>query len=164
MRRPLPAILMMLAVSAFADERLAGSWTLDRSRSDDIDKTINETVRKMNVFTRGIARGRLRRTNPAYANVEISFSDADARITAGPARVVLPLTGAPVRWKRGDGETFTVTGKLQSGTYVETFEAKDGRRTNVFSVAADGRLTMSVTVTSPRLPAPLRYKLVYRRS
>jgi hypothetical protein len=74
---------------------------------------------------------------------------------------VLPLSGAPVRWKH-DGETLTVTGKTSGSGYVETFQAADGHRTNTFAPTANG-LTLTVTLTSPRLPKPLRYKLAYRR-
>lgn len=161
-RAALLLLIAMFAASASADDRLAGSWVLDRRRSDSVDQAINDAVRRMNVFTRGVARGRLRRTNPPYANVRIAFYGDNAEITAGPSRLVLPLSGAPVTWKR-DGETLTVTGRMESGSYVETFDAKDGRRTNVFSAGSDGTLTMSVTVTSPRLPKPLTYRLVYRR-
>jgi hypothetical protein len=165
-RAPAIALLMFLTVPcAFANERLAGRWTLDRQRSEDIGKAIEETIRTMNFVTRPVARGRLRKTNPAYTSISLAFTAAQARITAGPgAPIILPASGAPVRWKREDGETFTVSGKLQNGTYVETFEAKDGRRTNAFSPTSDGTLTMHVTVTSPRLPTPLRYKLVYKRT
>jgi hypothetical protein len=116
----------------------------------------------MNVLTRGIARGRLRKTNPPYPTIDISLGNDNVSVLAGPGpRIVMPRSGSTVRWKRADGETFNVTGKLSGDSLVQTFDANDGRRTNVFSVGSDGRLTMSVTVTSPRLPAPLRYKLVY---
>jgi hypothetical protein len=143
---------------------LAGQWTLDSKRSDDVNRAIEATVKKMNFVTRPIARSRLRKTNPAYASIALAFTGDEARITAGSGRaVVLPASGAPVRWKRSDGEVFTVSGKLQNGTYIETFDAKDGRRTNTFSLTPDGALKLQVTVTSPRLPSPLRYTLMYRR-
>ena len=155
--------LMLRGCSTFADESLAGTWTLDRAASDDVNKAIDAVVKKMNAITRPIARGRLRKTNPAYERITLEFSDVSARITAGPGNpVVLPASGAAVRWKRSDGETFTVSGRMGNGAYVETFDARDGRRVNRFS-AAGGKLVMDVTVTSPRLPSALRYRLVYRR-
>ena len=156
--------LMLRGCSTFGEESLAGTWTLDRSASDDVNKAIDGVVRKMNVITRPIARGRLRKTNPAYERITLAFTAESARITAGPGHpVVLPASGAAVRWKRSDGEVFTVSGRLQNGTFVETFDAKDGRRINRFSSGAGAKLLMDVTVTSPRLPTALRYRLVYRR-
>jgi len=38
-------------------------------------------------------------------------------------------------------------------------------RTNTFTVSPDGRtLTLGVAVSSPKLPRPLTYKLVYTRA
>lgn len=119
----------------------------------------------MSFFLRPIARSRLRKTNPGFEKISLVFEGDQARVSAGPgAPVVLPMSGAPIRWKREDGEVFTVRGKLQNGTYTEMFEAPDGTRTNAFSLDSEDRLVLNVTVTSPRLPGPLRYKLVYQRS
>ena len=157
-------VLLWAAQPVAANDRLAGTWNLERSASDDINAAINETVRKMNVLVRSVARNRLRKTNPAYSRITIAFTATDARISAGPGEpVVLPLSGKAIRWKRSDGEVFTVSGSMRGGSFVETFEAKDGRRTNSFSLGGD-RLMLNVSVTSPRLPSPLRYRLVYRRS
>jgi hypothetical protein len=47
---------------------------------------------------------------------------------------------------------------------AQEFKAEDGQRKNEYSVSADGRtLTLEVTVTSPRLAQPVRYRLVYDR-
>jgi hypothetical protein len=157
-------ILFLIATTALAHSPLAGgSFTLDRARSDDVTRAIESVVTKMHVVTRGIARRRLRQTNPPYESISLTFTGDAARITAGPGGpLVLPLSGAPVRWKR-DGETLTVTGVMRGDTYVETLSAPDGRRTNAFTRTSDGGLQLDVTVTSSRLPAPLRYQLVYRK-
>jgi hypothetical protein len=150
-------LLLIAALPVHAD-----SYTLDRARSDDVNQAIEAVVGKMNVLTRGIARRRLRQTNPPYATISLTFTNNAARITAGPGGpLVLPLSGAPVRWKR-DGETLTVTGVKRGDTFVETFTAKDGQRTNAFTRTSGGGLRLDVTVTSSRLPAPLRYRLIYR--
>ena len=154
--------MALLALNAIADDRLKGSWTLDGQRSDDVDKAINDTVRKMNVLARGIARGRLRKTNPAYSTISIAFTNQSALIATGGTTLNLPLSGAPVKWNR-DGENINVSGRKDGSSYVETFDAKDGKRTNLFSVDGDA-MTLSVTVTSPRLKTPLKYRLVYRRA
>lgn len=154
-------LLSLLTLPAGAAEPLSGTFTLDRNRSDDVNAAINSVVKKMNPLTRSVARRRLRNTNPAYPSVAISFTDDHARISAGPSTVTLPLSGRPILWKRA-GEMLTVTGRRDGNRYVETFDAKDGRRTNVFTPTSDG-LVMSVTVTSRRLPQPLQYRLVYIR-
>jgi hypothetical protein len=154
------ALLFVLALPLFAEHPLAGSYTLDRANSDDVNVAIDSAVRKMNVVTRSIARRRLRRTNPPYAHIALAFDADRARVTAGGATLTLPLNGAPVHWHR-DGEALTVTGRMEGPTFVETLTAKDGRRTNTFSRAGD-HLVLRVTVSSPRLPSPLAYTLRYR--
>jgi hypothetical protein len=53
----------------------------------------------------------------------------------------------------------------EGGRLRQSFVAEDGRRDNHFTVSEDGRrLTLEVTVTSPRLSAPLRYRLNYVRT
>src|SRR5688572_19968000 len=121
------ALLLLLSLPAQASPALQGSYTLDRNRSDSIDKAIEKTIAKMSFVLRPIARSRLRKTNPGFETITLGFDGDQARISAGPgAPVVLPMSGAPIRWKRDDGEVFTVRGKLQNGIYTETFEAPDG--------------------------------------
>lgn len=158
MLRRIALLTLLVTVPLFAD--LAGSYTLDRGRSDDVNAAINAVVKKMNALTRGIARRRLRATNPAYEHITLAFTSDAARVTAGGATVTLPASGAPVKWNR-NGETLTVTGHRNGNTFVETFVAKDGRRTNTFTATSDG-LVLQVNVTSPRLPSPLTYRLVYK--
>jgi hypothetical protein len=76
--------------------------------------------------------------------------------------IVLPASGVPIKWTREDGEKFDVSGILEHGTLVQTYRADDGQRVNRWSVAGS-RMILDVTVTSPRLENPLRYKLVYKR-
>jgi hypothetical protein len=154
-------VIWLLAVPA-AGAGIEGGYVLDRGRSDDVKGAIERVVKGMNPVTRSIARRRLARTNPAYERVSIRFEGNSARVSAGPSTLTLPLSGEPVRWNR-DGEVIRVSGRRDAAGYVETFDARDGRRVNRFTPAGEG-LLLTVTVTSPRLPRPLEYRLHYRRS
>jgi hypothetical protein len=105
-------------------------------------------------------------TAAPLAGTTIAFrcSSCTLMLLAGKA-IVVPASGAAVKWTREDGETFDVSGKVAGSTLTQTFVAEDGKRVNVYTLSPDGKtLTMNVTVTSPRLPKPLNYKLVYRRA
>lgn len=145
---------------------LDGTYTLNRAASDDVNRAIEAAVSRMNFVTRPIARGRLRRTNQPYQRVVISHTNNQVSIvtdTRAPIRT--PANGTPVKWRREDGEMFDVSTEWENGRLEQTFSAEDGRRVNVYSLSADGRtLTMEVTVTSPRLAQPLRYKMVFNRA
>jgi hypothetical protein len=159
-------LLLTLVVSvAFADEPLAGHYRLDAKASDNVGAAIESQTASMNFITRPIARGRLKKTNPAYDSIVIAFPAPNTSITLDQRKpIVFPSNGTAVKWTREDGEKFDVSGKEANGALTQVFVAEDGRRTNVYTLSPDGRtMTLNVTVESPRLPKPVRYKLVYHR-
>jgi hypothetical protein len=162
------AILALVAVPAHAAAQSAaftGTFVLAPEASDNIDKAIERSVEKMNFIKRPIARGRLKKTNPAYNTVSIAHTASEMRIaTDTDAPIVTPSDGTTVQWKRDDGEVFGVSTEWHSGKLEQTFKAGDGQRVNVYSLSEDGdTLTLDVTVSSPQLPQPVVYRLVYRR-
>jgi hypothetical protein len=174
---PLLAVMAGLvpaALTAQASSTLRGTWTINQQQSDDINAKINTAVSRMNVVVRQIARPRLRSTNTAYPRLVLTHDQATVRVDmSGRPSVSSPANGTPVLWQRETGAACTqvkgdcvrVTHEWNSGNLSQTFQAEDGRRVNVFSVSPDGNtLTMNVTITSPRLPQPLTYKLVYNRA
>lgn len=147
-------------------QRLGGTYTVNAAASDDVNKAIEAAVEGMGFFTRGPARRRLRQTNlPPYQRIVISYTREEVSITTdrrSPIRT--PAKGAPVDWTREDGEKFKVSTAWEGGKLKQTFEGKQGQRVNLYSIADDDKtLTMQVTVTSPRLPRALTYKVVYNR-
>jgi len=170
------ALFAVLAVGAQAQQssQIRGTWTLNRSQSDDINAKINTSVARMNVVVRQIARPRLRNTNVAYPQLVIGYDQQNVRVDMqGRPSVSSPANGQPVLWQRETGRTcpqvkgdcVRVTTEWENGRLEQTFAAEDGQRVNIFSVSPDGNtLTMNVTVTSPRLPTPLTYRLVYNRA
>jgi hypothetical protein len=162
------------AVSAQQASQLRGTWTLNREQSDDINAKINTAVARMNVVVRQIARPRLRSTNTAYPRLVIVHDATNIRVDMqGRPSVSSPANGQPVLWHRetgrpgapGRGDCVAVTSQWSNGALTHTFRAEDGQRVNVYTVSADGNtMTMNVTITSPRLPNPLTYKLVYDRA
>lgn len=152
--------------AAQANDALKGTFTLNRQASDDVNAAINQAVQRMNFVTRPVARGRLRNTNQPYQRIVIDWSGGNVSVTTDArAPIVSPAAGTAVAWRREDGEQFQLTQRWEGGKLHQRFSADDGSRENVFSVSPDGQtMTMEVTVTSPRLPQPLRYKLVYTRA
>ncbi|MFL5383279.1 MAG: hypothetical protein ACJ8GN_12230 [Longimicrobiaceae bacterium] len=176
-RVPLLTIVALLALASargLAQEgpRFNGAWTLDPERSDDIDAKINASIAGMNVLVRQVARPRLRSANVAYPRLIFSFDENVSVVMPGYPSVSSPANGQPVFWHRRTGRPCTemrrscvvVTTTWEDRALVQTFRSEDGQRQNVFTVSPDGTtLTMVATMTSPRLPAPLVYRLVYTR-
>ena len=166
------ALFTALPQAATAQQQVRGTWTLNRQQSDDINAKINTAVARMNVVVRQIARPRLRSTNTAYPQLVISTDAQAFRVDMqGRPSVSSPSNGSPVLWHRETGRTcpavrgdcVRVTTVWDNGRLTQTFAAEDGQRVNVYTI--DGNtLTMNVTITSPRLPNPLTYRLVYNRA
>ncbi|HEU0300926.1 MAG TPA: hypothetical protein VFR37_15800 [Longimicrobium sp.] len=181
MRRQRIALLLALALFALVPvaaraqvSQLRGTWTLNRSASDDLNAKINTAVAPLNVVVRQIARPRLRSTNTAYPQLVISQDGGNLRVDMqGRPSVTTPVGGSPVLWHRERGGTcpqmrgdcLQVTAVWRDGGLHQTFRAEDGQRVNVYTLSDNGNtMTMSVTVTSPRLPQPFTYRLVYTRA
>lgn len=160
------ALALAAALPASAQQAsLKGTWRYDASASDNVAQAINTAVQRMNFVTRPIARGRLTRTNQPYQRVTVDFTSSQVTVTTdGRDPIVSPANGTPIKWTREDKEVLDVSTEWENGVLEQTFKAEDGQRVNRYSVGADGKMTMEVTITSPRLPRPLVYKLVYNRA
>ncbi len=159
-------VALAAALPASAQQAsLKGTWRYDAQASDNVATAINTAVQRMNFVTRPIARGRLTRTNQPYQRVTVDFTSSQVTVTTDTrAAIVSPSNGTPIKWTREDKEVLDVSTEWENGVLEQTFKAEDGQRVNRLSVGADGRMTMEVTITSPRLPRPLVYKLIYNRA
>jgi hypothetical protein len=152
-------------LAAAQKSSLDGTYVLDQTESDNMNEIIEDAVGKLNVVTRGIARERLKKLNPAYRHIAISSSPKEISVTLGnepPLRT--PANGAPVAWVGPDGGKVNASMQVVGGRLAQTFTSADGRRVNNCTLGPDGRtLTIHVTETSPQLSQPITYKQVYRR-
>lgn len=165
------ALALLAAVLAPAAARaqessMRGTWTYQAQGSDNVAAAINTAVARMNFVTRPIARGRLTRTNQPYRRIVIGYTPQQVTMTFDQrAAIVTPANGTPIKWRREDGEMLDVSTEWENGVLEQTFKADDGQRVNRYTLSDDGHtLTMHVTITSPRLPRPLTYKLLFARA
>jgi hypothetical protein len=152
-------------LAATQESGLDGTYVLDETDSDNINEAIETAVEKLDFVRRDIARGRLKKLNPAYHQVAITSSANEISVTVDnqpPLRT--PAKGAPVAWVGPDGAKVNASMQLTGRLLAQTFTSADGRRVNDYTLSPDGRtLTMQVTETSPRLSQTITYKQVYRR-
>jgi hypothetical protein len=161
-------VLMCLLVPAGSAAQvvpLQGTFELVPEESDDVETAIRGVATRINFALRGIARSRLRRTNPLHHTISIAHTTSEVTIIMDDrAPVTSPASGSPITWRREDGEVFDLSTRWDHDRLRQTFVAEDGARENVFWLGPDGTtLYMEVTVRSPRLPEPLSYRLAYRR-
>ena len=144
---------------------LNGTYTLDEADSDSISAVIEGAVGKLNFLKRPIARGMLKKINPAYRQVTIAASSNELSVAVDNQPALrTPANGTSVVWVGPDGGKVNVSMQLAGGHLEQIFKSADGRRVNDYTLSPDGRmLIMQVTETSPRLSQPISYKQVYRR-
>ncbi len=146
---------------------MTGTFAYNASASDNVNTAIAQAVRRVNPVLRSFATRRLRSTNEPYRTIAIAQSGGQISITTdGGSTTQTPASGTPVAWRRpGDGDRLQVSTAWSGATLRQTFQAEDGTRVNAFTLSPDGRtLTMNASVSSPRLPGGLTYRLVYTKS
>lgn len=160
--------LLGVVVSAWAGGEPSGQWVLAESPEavqTRIDAAVDEAASAFGLF-RGIARGRIARGATwctAYA-----FGHEPAAIgwqCDDKPRFELPREdlGRPFVRDYGTGPIET-TVTWSPDAVTARFGGAEGGRSQVFRFAPDGTLTLDVAIESPRLPAPIRWTIAYRRA
>jgi len=159
------ALTVTSAVAQAQRPELQGVYDLDAGASDDVEAIVTRGTEQMNFAIRGLARRLIAKANPRYEQIAISQDGVTARVQLDArAPILAPLNGDSVRWVREDGGTDTVACRWSYPSLELIFKADDGGRTHEYSLEPDGRtLKLYVELTSPRLPGPIDYTLVYRR-
>ncbi len=150
-------------------QRFAGTYRYAGGEAEirDLDRAIDEVVKEMNFFIRGIARRRLRAPNLPSSEVGVFVEQGQIRITRpGRPEVSAPADGKTIDWRHpDDGDVFRVShGIDKNGALYQRFEDERSRSLNTFTLSSDGkRLTIETVINAKRLPAPLRFKTTYQR-
>ena len=117
----------------------------------------------MSFLARGIARGRLKDRNPIARAVHLEQEGDRVAVAFDGRRYAGQVGAAPVVVSGTGGDPLRLTFRRRGDTLVQRFDGERGGRTNTFTVGADGRLRVEVTVRSPRLPGDVVYRLTYAR-
>ncbi|MBC8168027.1 MAG: hypothetical protein H7Y20_19435 [Bryobacteraceae bacterium] len=146
-------------------DKYAGTWRLNPSASDNIDKAIEEAIAPMNFIARPIARGRLKSRNAPFPTVSIKLEGSGVRVAHEAGLTAsYPGPGSTVRTTAPDG-TDVHTRFTTDPVLVFTYEADSGKREDRYELSGDNSaVTIFVRLTSPKLPRPVAYKLVFNRS
>jgi hypothetical protein len=136
----------------------------DRERND-LNAAVERATYGMVFFVRPIANSRIRDANPVPGAVTIRFPPGQIEVLAVANRAWRsPANGAPAPSLGVHGDAVTLTSRWENGHLVQVISNGQGARRNDYVLSADGRtLTLRVTITSDRLPRPVRYELTYRR-
>jgi len=149
------------AADGFAgDYRFVGG----AAERDAVDRAIEEVVGEMNPLVRPVARDRLARGNKVPTELHIS-RDQDALVVSFDGRkhtAALDGTTTTVTGTGGDALRYRV--EIDAAELRQSFVGEKGRRENKLRLGGDRKLALQVVVTSPQLPAALRYRLTFQRA
>jgi hypothetical protein len=145
----------------------AGTWIRDRANGESIGKAIESYVADFDSVMKIQIGERLGEVSRSADQLVIAVVDSGRKIGIGEnGRVgtAVSLDGKAVSIQGESGETFVLSRTMAADKLSESYQADDGSRTNVYSVADKGRsLLVDVKIESPYMPKPLFYKLVYTR-
>lgn len=144
---------------------LTGAFELSESRAavqKQIEKAVDDLAGQVSFLIRPIVKSRLRAKNPARGRVQIELDGAAAAVVYDGERYQ-GVVGSTVDAKNGD-EPIRLRFEREGRSLRVIFQAEDGEKRMVHDVSADGKkLSLEVTVTSSKLPAPLVYRVAYEK-
>ena len=156
-------LILALLLSSPLVAQFPGTWKL--AAQPNLPEVIKQATAPMNFLIRPIARARLKKTNAAYAQIQIAISPTEITLQYDAREPQhMPADGKPVPWTREDGERFLISARMEQEKLIQTYQAEDGERSNVFHLdPASGRLSLEVTIRSRKLPSPMTYALTYQK-
>lgn len=131
-----------------------------------VTQAIEDVVQQLNVLIRPIARDRLGPPNAIPHRIHVSANEDFTTITLDQRTIRAQVNGKqPVNATDVYGKPVQFWHKLQQGHLIEHAVGKGGTKKNVFILSEDGKkLIIDVTMDSKQLPAPIKYRLTYRRA
>jgi hypothetical protein len=132
------------------------------AQREALEAAIDDVVSEMNPLTRSIARSRLKATNPIPSEVRVSRTEGLVFIAFDDRSHTCNLDGSKTKTIGITGDELDYHLELKGTRMRQVFVGDRGGRSNAFSLGAEGKLTVSVEVTSPQLPKSLAYTLTFR--
>lgn len=151
---------------------LSGTYTVQAGAEERLRESVERAVAPTNFVVRSVARRRLLAVNQPATRVDIQVRGDSLVIRyANQPELRAQRRGASRPWRNTAGEPLTVevqapvTAADAEPLLYERYIAEDGVRENRwFLDTATGQARLEVTITSPRLPAPMRLQLHYARA
>jgi len=131
-----------------------------------LDAAIERSAAEFNFLFRPMARSRLRDANGIARVVTFQWSPGSMRVTfTDPQRDYrAPDDGTPVHSPASHDASSRISHRFENGLFIESFTSDEGAQRNVFTLTPDAQgMTMSATVSSPKLRVPVQYSLTYHR-
>jgi|LNFM01.1.fsa_nt_gb hypothetical protein len=128
-----------------------------------LEASLARAVQGMGWPIEGIAVGRLRERNPIPDVITVRVANNVVEYTGLRGRQFrTPADGTQIQTTNVQGEPISLSTRVTGNIMVRVGARPDGSRREVVTVSGN-TLIIDGTVSSPRLPRPLTYRLTYRR-
>ena len=151
------AILCLCAITIGATEY---KWDNSPKDTAALKEKVAVASKEFNWAIRKIASSRLTKATAPYQTIELAVEENRVVFSRnGANRIETTFGAAPVKWFEDTKVTFE---KLEDGRVKQSFLAEDGRREFLYKFEEDGSLTVTISLFSEKLKAPLSYQLKYQ--
>jgi len=159
------ALAAVARVAGAADSTFAGTYSMDRARSSNLESAIDSCVSHLGFFRRTIARPLLERANIPSEMLRIRAKEDGLEISQGddpPA--TCRADGKESDWADRGGTVYRLSCQRDASRVTLVIRGKEGQSRTEYRWSDDGNeLRLGIRVSSPHLPVPLTYMLDYRR-
>jgi hypothetical protein len=163
--------LFSLAVPALAEtpaglEKYAGEYKYSNTRDHGVaivEKALDAALADLNMVMKMLVKKSMSQRFSETVSIEVDGSKVGIKI--GDNDKATARIGETETVKSKDGkQSGKLTHQFDGSKLTETLTGENGTIVNVLQLSADGKtLQRDVTVTSPRMQKPLKYRLVYNR-
>ena len=156
--KPTPEAVASPLDALLGDYRYSGGST----QKNAVKREVEETVGKMSVIARGIARTRLTKANKVPSHVVIA-NDGDLVTVEIDGKAYTAALGGKSVSVRDQGQRSRLRYQMRGDSLYMILDGQEGDRTNVFTPRKDGMgVTMRVKLSSSKLPQAIVYSLSFR--
>lgn len=149
------------------DSRVEGTYgatTSEAEARESIDEKIEEVVSQMVFFKRPFARSKLKEGTEPCSTIRIGLDSRRVTLRCDDRKpTTTKKDGTSTEWTDSEGETYTLSQKVESDQIVQSFESERGTRTNTYSLTDDDTLLLEVEIDGSQLPEPLTYSRTFDR-
>ena len=172
---PRPAILfgalLMLSLpadlSAQETPSFQGTWTVQGAGGATArrNSAVERATADMSIFTRGIARRRLRRGTPIHRRLVISGEGASFRARVGGYDLNFPADGRARPFTDPFDNDMRASQRINGRTLRQVMRSDDATLTHTLQLSRDGsEITLTVRIASHHLPGDVVFRVWYRRA
>lgn len=156
-----------VALASEPEPEIEGAYALaetPESLSATHEAAVQAALRNLPFAFRPFARGPLRRAVQNCDRLDLDLDGHAFKLACDEEPAYIHDLAAPeTRITGDDGKPYQVDLALRSDEAILSFTGEDGGQRNRYALQDDGSLEVTTELFSPRLSAPVSWKVLYKR-